>query len=62
MRALFLRHEGYLGAIGAYLKGENEVDIERYSWGENYLASSGLVSPVCDTSKQVPISTLEILY
>ena len=24
MRALFLRHEGYLGAVGAFLKGAEE--------------------------------------
>ncbi|XP_067669593.1 4'-phosphopantetheine phosphatase-like [Haliotis asinina] len=45
IQALFLRHEGYLGAIGAFLKGEEEEDTERYSWGEHYAGSSGLVSP-----------------
>ncbi|CAG0878879.1 unnamed protein product [Darwinula stevensoni] len=45
VRALFLRHEGYLGAIGAFLKGAHE-DPEKYSWSENYAGSSGLRSPI----------------
>ncbi|XP_067943984.1 4'-phosphopantetheine phosphatase-like [Watersipora subatra] len=45
VKAMFLRHEGYLGAIGAYLKGADEEDIVSYSWGESYPASSGLLSP-----------------
>ncbi|CAL1543269.1 unnamed protein product [Lymnaea stagnalis] len=45
IQALFLRHEGYLGAIGAFLKGMEEEDDERYSWGENLAGSSGLASP-----------------
>ncbi|KAM7303082.1 4'-phosphopantetheine phosphatase [Ixodes scapularis] len=46
VRASFLRHEGYLGAIGAFLKGAGEYDTEKYSWGENYAGSSGLQSPI----------------
>ncbi|CAG5127707.1 unnamed protein product [Candidula unifasciata] len=45
IQALFLRHEGYLCAIGAFLKGMEEEDSERYSWGENLAGSSGLASP-----------------
>ncbi|KAH9490709.1 Pantothenate kinase 4 [Bulinus truncatus] len=45
IQALYLRHEGYLGAIGAFLKGMEEEDAERYSWGENLAGSSGLASP-----------------
>ncbi|XP_025079563.1 pantothenate kinase 4-like isoform X2 [Pomacea canaliculata] len=45
IKALFLRHEGYLGAIGAFLKGANEEDAEKYCWGENLAGSSGLTSP-----------------
>ncbi|XP_068686158.1 4'-phosphopantetheine phosphatase-like isoform X1 [Montipora capricornis] len=47
---LFLRHEGYLGAIGAFLKGADEdVDFTRsklnvLTWRENYAGSSGLSS------------------
>ncbi|XP_078695396.1 4'-phosphopantetheine phosphatase-like isoform X1 [Branchiostoma floridae x Branchiostoma belcheri] len=44
LQALFLRHEGYLGAIGAFLKGAEEDDAEKYCWGENYAGSSGLHS------------------
>ncbi|KAK3589702.1 hypothetical protein CHS0354_015215 [Potamilus streckersoni] len=45
IQPLFLRHEGYLGAIGAFFKGEEEDDIEKYSWEENFACSSGLPSP-----------------
>lgn len=45
VRASFLRHEGYLGAIGAFLKGAKD-ETEKYSWGENYAGSSGLQSPI----------------
>ncbi|KAK7089960.1 4'-phosphopantetheine phosphatase-like [Littorina saxatilis] len=45
IQALFLRHEGYLGAVGAFLKGAEEEDAEKYSWGENMAGSSGLASP-----------------
>ncbi|XP_032904017.1 4'-phosphopantetheine phosphatase isoform X3 [Amblyraja radiata] len=50
VQALFLRHEGYLGAIGAFLKGAEEDSKHlfqypnQYSWGENYAGSSGLMS------------------
>nr|XP_033777875.1 4'-phosphopantetheine phosphatase isoform X3 [Geotrypetes seraphini] len=44
VHALFLRHEGYLGAIGAFLKGAEEDNPNQYSWGENYAGSSGLMS------------------
>lgn len=42
IQSLFLRHEGYLGAIGAFLKGAEEEDAEKYSWEENFAGSSGL--------------------
>ncbi|GFO45494.1 pantothenate kinase 4 [Plakobranchus ocellatus] len=45
IQPLFLRHEGYLCAIGAFLKGMREEDAEHYSWGENLAGSSGLASP-----------------
>ncbi|KAG8505477.1 Pantothenate kinase 4 [Galemys pyrenaicus] len=44
VQALFLRHEGYLGAIGAFLKGAEQDNPDQYSWGENYAGSSGLMS------------------
>ncbi|KAH8008911.1 hypothetical protein HPB51_007567 [Rhipicephalus microplus] len=46
VRASFLRHEGYLGAIGAFLKGASEYGTENCSWSENYAGSSGLQSPI----------------
>lgn len=45
IQALFLRHEGYLGAIGAFLIGAEEEHAENYCWGENFANSSGLASP-----------------
>ncbi|KAK3096188.1 hypothetical protein FSP39_024183 [Pinctada imbricata] len=43
IQPLFLRHEGYLGAIGAFLKGAQEQETG-FSWGEYYAGSSGLSS------------------
>ncbi|XP_046852774.1 4'-phosphopantetheine phosphatase-like isoform X2 [Xenia sp. Carnegie-2017] len=48
-KALFMRHEGYLGAIGAFIKGaEDETAAIGSSflsnWGENYAGSSGLLT------------------
>ena len=40
VHANFLRHEGYLGAIGAFLKGADAWDTANYSWGENLYGSS----------------------
>ncbi|CAH8637638.1 unnamed protein product [Schistosoma intercalatum] len=41
-KALFLRHEGYLGAVGAFLKTcKNNNSAERKAlWSENYVVSS----------------------
>ncbi|XP_061868924.1 4'-phosphopantetheine phosphatase isoform X2 [Colius striatus] len=50
VQALFLRHEGYLGAIGAFLKGAEQDNPNQYSWGENYAGSSGLMSTSPDVS------------
>jgi type II pantothenate kinase len=41
VQALFLRHEGYLGAVGAFLKGAEEENIPLGSWSENLASSSG---------------------
>ncbi|XP_054271885.1 4'-phosphopantetheine phosphatase isoform X2 [Macrosteles quadrilineatus] len=57
----FLRHEGYLGAIGAFLKGAEEWDEDKYSWLENYAGSSGLrtqASVMLESS--VPVDQLEL--
>ncbi|XP_050525416.1 4'-phosphopantetheine phosphatase [Daktulosphaira vitifoliae] len=39
VQSLFLRHEGYLGAIGAFLKGTEDCDGDKFSWQENYAGS-----------------------
>ena len=44
LECLFLRHEGYLGAIGAFLKAFDELDQFKYSWYENFARSSGFTS------------------
>ena len=38
VQALFLRHEGYLGAVGAYMKGA-EINHDVGNYGENYAFS-----------------------
>uniref|UniRef100_A0A915ITW2 4'-phosphopantetheine phosphatase n=1 Tax=Romanomermis culicivorax TaxID=13658 RepID=A0A915ITW2_ROMCU len=51
IQAMFLRHEGYLGAIGAFLKGAEEdalklhnIDAANfYTWSEHYAGSTGLL-------------------
>ncbi|KAI5710818.1 hypothetical protein M8J75_011640 [Diaphorina citri] len=63
VQSLFLRHEGYLGAIGAFLRGA-ECDSDKYSWLENYVGSSGLQrqrqpSIFIDDSN-VPVDQLEL--
>lgn len=55
VEALFLRHEGYLGAIGAFLKGTED---QGHSWTENYAGSSGFVASV---EESAPRGSLEIL-
>jgi hypothetical protein len=39
MTPLFLRHEGYLGAIGAFMQSPRFKDSN--VWGENFASSSG---------------------
>lgn len=57
----FLRHEGYLGAIGAFLKGAEECDGEKYSWMENYAGSSGLQpQSTVMLNNRVPVDQLEL--
>ena len=59
-KALFLRHEGYLGAIGAFIKGaEEEVN---YNWRENYAGSSGLLTRSFKTPQlQEDVKVLEVM-
>ncbi|XP_064639060.1 4'-phosphopantetheine phosphatase-like [Lineus longissimus] len=62
---LFLRHEGYLGAIGAFLKGAEDDDDTEYSWSENYAGSSGLQSPkskTCDMLYLRDGATFDMLH
>uniref|UniRef100_A0A667ZXY3 4'-phosphopantetheine phosphatase n=1 Tax=Myripristis murdjan TaxID=586833 RepID=A0A667ZXY3_9TELE len=63
VQALFLRHEGYLGAIGAFLKGAEEDNPNQYSWGENYAGSSGLmsVSPDINPMQRARSGTFDML-
>lgn len=49
MQALFLRHEGYLGAIGAFLKGAEECGEEPGERGE-VGESSNSNQPTCSCS------------
>ncbi|XP_041357828.1 4'-phosphopantetheine phosphatase-like [Gigantopelta aegis] len=65
IQAMYLRHEGYLGAIGGFLKGTEEEDEEKYSWGEHFVGSSGLASPsqagfMLGTSKSSKFDLLEL--
>eukprot|EP00123_Amoebidium_parasiticum_P016109 comp23291_c3_seq1/m.38208 comp23291_c3_seq1/g.38208 ORF comp23291_c3_seq1/g.38208 comp23291_c3_seq1/m.38208 type:complete len:827 (-) comp23291_c3_seq1:535-3015(-) len=46
MNALFLRHEGYLGAVGAFVLHCGRDD-KRQSWAENFVANHyGLLDPM----------------
>uniref|UniRef100_A0A2K5U9H3 4'-phosphopantetheine phosphatase n=1 Tax=Macaca fascicularis TaxID=9541 RepID=A0A2K5U9H3_MACFA len=63
VQALFLRHEGYLGAIGAFLKGAEQDNPNQYSWGENYAGSSGLMStsPELGPAQRARSGTFDLL-
>ncbi|KAF4530262.1 hypothetical protein B566_EDAN007303 [Ephemera danica] len=52
--ALFLRHEGYLGAIGAFLKGAEEFDSDKYSWMENLAGSADVPSSYSSLQELLP--------
>ncbi|XP_011879883.1 PREDICTED: pantothenate kinase 4 isoform X2 [Vollenhovia emeryi] len=54
---LFLRHEGYLGAIGAYLYGTEQID--KCSWLESYAGSSNFKDSV-STDLGIKVDQLEI--
>ncbi|KAG7189379.1 hypothetical protein KM043_017027 [Ampulex compressa] len=57
VKPLFLRHEGYLGAIGAFLYGTEQS--EECSWLENYAGSSGFKDSV-STNIGIKVDQLEI--
>ena len=60
VQANFLRHEGYLGAIGAFLKGAESLNTEDYSWGENLYGSSAFPAQFPLHSRDSKDSSLEI--
>ena len=53
----FLRHEGYLGAIGAFLYGAEQSN--EHSWLENYAGSSGFKESI-STNLGIEVDQLEI--
>ncbi|OAD56075.1 Pantothenate kinase 4 [Eufriesea mexicana] len=57
VKPLFLRHEGYLGAIGAFLYGAEQSD--EYNWLENYAGSSGFKDSI-STDLGIKVDQLEI--
>nr|XP_012149725.1 PREDICTED: pantothenate kinase 4-like isoform X2 [Megachile rotundata] len=57
VKPLFLRHEGYLGAIGAFLYGAEQSN--EYSWLENYAGSSGFKDSI-STNLGIKVAQLEI--
>ncbi|XP_011501587.1 PREDICTED: pantothenate kinase 4 [Ceratosolen solmsi marchali] len=59
VKPLFLRHEGYLGAIGAFLYGA-QPESDKCSWLENYAGSSGFKSETTSDQLGIPIDQLEI--
>lgn len=60
VQARFLRHEGYLGAIGAFLKGAQTIHAEDYSWLENLYGSTGFSSPQNPVAPNFELDHLEI--
>ncbi|KAK2586990.1 hypothetical protein KPH14_010961 [Odynerus spinipes] len=57
VKPLFLRHEGYLGAIGAFLYGTEQSD--KHSWLENYAGSSGFKDSI-SSNLGIKVEQLEI--
>eukprot|EP00090_Calanus_glacialis_P034823 TRINITY_DN5891_c0_g1_i1.p1 TRINITY_DN5891_c0_g1~~TRINITY_DN5891_c0_g1_i1.p1 ORF type:complete len:780 (-),score=227.21 TRINITY_DN5891_c0_g1_i1:391-2730(-) len=60
VQANFLRHEGYLGAIGAFLKSAESFKTEKYSWGENLYGSSAFQAEYSSHQRDSKDSSLEI--
>jgi len=60
VQANFLRHEGYLGAIGAFLKSAESFKTENYSWGENLYGSSAFQAQCHSHHRDSKDSSLEI--
>lgn len=57
VKPLFLRHEGYLGSIGAFLFGAEQSN--QHSWLENYAGSSGFKDSI-STDFGIEMDQLEI--
>jgi type II pantothenate kinase len=56
MESLFLRHEGYLGAIGAFVKHTPPTRMRAGSFAENFtLATDANVVPSIGSLEQLPI-------
>lgn len=58
MKAYFLRHEGYLGAVGAFVKGNTSVRNRAASFLENFTRSHIGHKP---TSPMSSVGVLELL-
>lgn len=59
MKPLFLRHEGYLGAIGAFIYGAKS-ESNKCSWLENYAGSSGFKDVIKSAVLGIQVDQLEI--
>jgi len=61
VQANFLRHEGYLGAIGAFLEGTTAaVDTSNFSWTENLYGSSSFQAEFPSLHRDSKDASLEI--
>ncbi|OXU21386.1 hypothetical protein TSAR_006573 [Trichomalopsis sarcophagae] len=59
VKPLFLRHEGYLGAIGAFIYGAKS-ESNKCSWLENYAGSSGFKDVIKSAELGIQVDQLEI--
>jgi len=59
VQAHFLRHEGYLGAIGAFLEGADSFKTEDYSWAENLYGSSSFKTSYQNIARDSKDNSLE---
>ena len=63
IQAHFLRHEGYLGAIGAFLKGAGPACLtDDYSWTENLYGSSSFSEPVLSARYAIIHAIINMFY
>lgn len=59
MKPLFLRHEGYLGAIGAFLYGA-QPESDKCSWLENFAGSTGFKTDLSYAQLGIQVHQFEI--